>query len=164
MDFSDLLPEGHELQTQHSLGAAATLSVCRRKKVYFIVVRASSPESCSEYCRLHKETVLDLSNSGKRFCMVFDFREAVWNPAWKDTVLPFASCHTGLSEYYKKHLTCTVFFVPHKPLVQLLNTMLLITYTPVRPIYFEDCNQQCLFAAVRDRVKQNYDLSGTLES
>lgn len=164
MDCSDLLPGGHEVQTQHCLCEGSTLSLCRRKKIYFIVVRASSPQGCSEYCRVHNETVLSLSDKGKRFCMVFDFREAVWDPNWKDSVMPFAKCHSGLSEHYKKHLLCTVFFVPSKPLVQLLNTMLMITYTPVRPIYFEDCTMQCLFAAVRDRVKDNYDLSETLES
>jgi hypothetical protein len=164
MDFSDVLPEGHELQVFNELGADSTLSVCRRKKIYYIVVRAASPEACSEYCRVHEETVLRLCGQGKRFCMVFDFRQAAWHPSWKDSVLPFAKCHSGLSEHYKKHLTCTVMFVPNKPLVQMLNTMLLITYTPVRPIYFEDCTQPCLFAAVRDRVKENYDPSETLES
>jgi len=156
MDYSDLLQEGHEIKFHNKLDDnGSSFALCRRKKVYFIVVRATSPTGFEEYCKLQTKTVRDLHAESKRFCMIFDFRQMGWDIKWKDTVVPFAQCHGGVSDVYENDLICSVLFVTNPSLASFLNTTMLLVHKPVRPVFFEDSSQPSLDNAVAKRVKEN---------
>lgn len=155
-DYSDLLQEGHEIKFHNKLDDnGSSFALCRRKKVYFIVIRATFPSGFEEYCRLHTKTVRELHAQSKRFCLIFDFRQTGWDIKWKDALAPVAKCHGDVSDVYRTDLICSVMFVPNPSLASFLNTTMLLVHKPIRPVFFEDSTQPSLGQTVAKRVKEN---------
>ena len=159
-DVSDLFPSSsvYSIVEHHALCEYGAYTVCRRKKIHYIVVRALGTHSGDPqaYITVHRETIARLAREEKVYAMVFDFRALGFDSSWKSFVRPFAQCHQALSSEYEKRLVGTIMLVSNASLASMLNSTLRVVYQPTRPLTFlEDMSGDALTRNIKAFVNAN---------
>lgn len=157
---SELFPPSsvYSVVAHHALCEYGAYTVCRRKKIHYIVARASGTTAGDPqvYMAVHRETIARLARDDKMYAMVFDFRALGFDASWKNFVRPFAECHQALCGEYKKRLVGTIMLVPNASLASMLNTTLRVVYQPTRPITFlEDVSGDALTRSIKAFVNEH---------